>query len=172
VERAPRFHAGASAIVDTSALPSPAPGAEIFAGYSPPHFAIEASAAITGAESGALADQPSKGAHFTLLHAGARACYAIEGGAFAIGPCASGGLEWIVANGFGAAIPADGTGRTLALGGGARAALRLTPWLAARVVAEGLFPFERLHFEIENAGQVHRLPAALFRASAGLELHF
>lgn len=165
-------HAGAAAMIDAQTLPATTLGAEIFAGWSPPHLSLEANAAISASARGTIDAQPAKGADFTLVHAGVRACYAIFDARFDVGPCASGGVDWIIASGFGAQAPADGTGRVFVGGLGARVTFEATAWLSLRLVAEALAPSARPRFEIDNAGDVYRTSGSLFRASLGLALHF
>jgi hypothetical protein len=89
-----------------------------------------------------------------------------------VGPCAGAGGEWIVAHGFGALHTGDATGQMVVLSLGGRAAFPVASWLTLRLVAEGLVPLAHPTFVIDNAGTVYHAPVALFRASAGAELHF
>lgn len=166
------FAIGASAIVDANTLPSAAFGAELLAGWTPRHAIVEASLAYVASETARLASSPNEGADFTLVHLGARGCYAPFDARFDIGPCAGAGLEWIAAHGFGALHPSDATGRMGIVSLGFRAIAHITPGLALRLGADGIAPFARPTFVIDNGGQVFQAAPLLFRASFGIELHF
>jgi hypothetical protein len=165
---------GASFLLDSAILPSPAAGGDLAIGYGPSRTAVEIDGAFLAPQSATLADRASQGARMWLAQAGARVCYAAIAAQVDVGPCAGGAVAWIVAHGFGGPPdrPSDATA-TLAVGTlGARARLRVAQRLVFRLAGEAVVPTSRPTFAIDGGGDVFHVPAASFRASLGAEVSF
>jgi hypothetical protein len=94
------------------------------------------------------------------------------GRAVDVGPCASAGAEWIVAEGFGASQPSNAIATFFAPALGVRGVFALADSIALRAGAEAGTPLPRPTFVIDNAGTVERAGAVTVRATAGAEVHF
>jgi hypothetical protein len=163
-----------SFLLDSASLPSTTYGGELAVGWSPAHFDFEIGGAFLGEASARLAATPSQGANLWLAQIGARACYGFLDAVFDVGPCLGGGVEWVVARGFGGAPdePEDATAQAGFGSLGGRATLRISNRFTLRVVGEAVVPFVRPTFVIGGGGPVFHLPAASFRAALGAEAHF
>jgi hypothetical protein len=164
----------ASFLVDSAILPAAGLGGELAVGWSPAHFALEITGAFVGPERATLASAPSQGASLWLGHLGARACYELFDARIDVGPCLGGGVEWTPARGFGTTPdqPANATGQMGVGSLGGRAIVRASSRVALRLVGEAVVPLTRPTFVIDGGGQVFQTPAASFRATAGVEVHF
>jgi hypothetical protein len=170
-----RFAVGASLVFDAGMLPASAYGGAAIVGWTPPgmpRVSLRAVAAFLGAVDGTLATSPAQGGHFSLVYAGAQGCYALLDGAFELGPCGGVGGQWVIASGYGSSRPSNAIGESVVLSLGARAGLRLSSRFTLSVGAEGLVPFGRRPFVIDNGGTVFRAPVIALRSSASVEALF
>jgi hypothetical protein len=159
------------ATTDATTLPSPAIGGGASLAWTPSALRIEATASAWSGQSQTI-DQSTAGARFTMTSLGAGACYALLRGSFEIGPCAGASVYFVTATGFGATANYDASARWAAIDGGLLARVPVTSWLALRARADGLAPFGRPSFEVENEGVVHKPPPIGIRAALGAELNF
>ncbi|MEO8875533.1 MAG: hypothetical protein ABI461_08100 [Polyangiaceae bacterium] len=165
------FYFGASVLLDTATLASLAGGAELVAGYNPPHMALELSGTWLAGQDAHLSSVPTEGASEHALGIGARACWEIIDSAFTLGPCGGAELTGIFADGFGSTTPSEASaGLVRALLGG-RAKLQFSRF-ALRLAAEAAIPFTRPSFVIDNGGLVQKISPASFRTTFGAEIHF
>jgi hypothetical protein len=162
---------GLGAVVDTRALPSPAPGVALGAGWRWAQARVDLRVALFGAQPGRIEGQPDKGASFWLLTGSLRGCYLV-GGVAAVGPCAMAGLDRLAGHGFGPISSSDGSYVAPFLGGGLALELRMSRWVVPFFSAEAAFPLVRARFSIDHVGEVHQAAAVSFRGAAGVELRF
>jgi hypothetical protein len=107
-----------------------------------------------------------------MLHVGLRGCLKFVKEPFQFGPCVDAGEEWTFAHGFGSNSPRTVTGETSIIGPMALVVARLSSNVAVDLHAEGVLPFARPTYFIDNAGTVFRPPAATFRVAAGARFVF
>jgi hypothetical protein len=165
---------GASFLVAAGSLPGIAPGAEATLGWNPSRFGLEANGAFLATQRALLATRP-EGATFWLAHLGARACYEVVRGALDVAPCGGGGAEWTFAQGTGATVPANATGRAAMVSLGGRALAHLTAHIVLRVAVEAALPLARPRFVIHGVDgdeTVYQASAIQGRATAGAEIYF
>jgi hypothetical protein len=166
---------GASAIFDVGSLPALSPGVEVFAGWAPTWWSLDAVGTILAAESAPLVPSPAnrpEGASLWRGELGGRACGSWRARLLAFGPCLGASASWIRASGFGAEVnssPTTLTGEALI---GARLSLHVTRWAALHMGANLVLPFDRPTFLIDNEGDVYHPFAAGFRGALGAEGHF
>jgi len=168
----PVIRVAASGIVDAFTFPSAALGGEVAAGVGLSNALVEIDGALLTTQRIGLASSPAEGAAFTLVHAALRGCYAAIVRPLELAPCAGGGVDWLVARGFGSQVPANATATLPVLTLGVRATIPLWTAFSLRLGAEGLAPLARPTFVIGERGDVYHASVAFFRASLGLEAHF
>ena len=168
------WFAAAAILADVSLLSTPAAGAELAVGWGARHVDAEIDGAALAPEAVTLADNPTQGAHVSLVQVGARACYELDADRFAAGPCAGASVAWLVARGFGSPPdrPAEASAILPMSAWGARATMRFDPRWALRATAEAVVPLERASVVIAGGGAVARMPVASFRGALGAEMHF
>jgi hypothetical protein len=171
---APRYGVGAAAsvLVDGGSLPKLGLGGEIALSYRPGALELEAVGQALGARATSVANRPSEGASFWMLHAGARACYHVLEGRFDLAPCLGVGAEWVFANGFGSVIPLDAVARLGVGSVGVKALFGLRDRLNLRVMIEGAAPVNRPTYFIDGAGLVYETAPIWVRGALGFEARF
>ncbi len=164
----------ASFLVDVGSLPSTGLGCELGVGWTPSHWDLEFVGAFLAPQRATIRSSQLQGADLWLAHVGARACYELFDARLDVGPCLGGGVEWIVAHGFGSAPdqPANATGSMVVGSLGGRAIGRLSSRVILRLVVEASIPSTRPTFVIDGGGQVFRTSAVSFLSTAGVEAHF
>jgi hypothetical protein len=159
---------GADLVLDTSSLPSVAPGVSVQARLRRERWQLALHGTYLPPSELALAGE--QGVDFSLLVAGARACYSALGSAFVPAACAGFEAGRFSADGssLSDARRADNPWLAPALG------LELSPslWrdLALDVRADLLLPLIRKHYAVNDDEQVFRPPAAALRFYFGLSL--
>jgi hypothetical protein len=164
----------ASFFVEQGSLPSTGVGCELGVGWNPAHVDLEIVGSFLAPQRAMLPLTPSQGADLWLAYVGARACYDVFDAQIDVGPCLGGGVEWIMAQGFGTSPdePANATGKLVVGSLGGRAIARLSSRVVLRLVVEASTPSTRPTFVIDGGGEVFRASAVSFRGTAGAEAHF
>lgn len=165
-----RLRAGAAFAVWGRRLPGVAPGVVAHAGISrSAGFAV----AVLGFFPARHATVPgtSAGGELALFSFGAEAGYAVAVAPqrFELSPVVGAELDWVAGAGTGIDHPADGNLLLVALSGGGRAALHLSPSWA--VFGQGVVSalVARPRFVLDGVGELYRPPAWGLRFSLGAE---
>lgn len=171
-DRASRFLVRAQVAGDSGLLPSASVGGGLALGVVVTRdLAIEASANVFGSQDGTLDGTPARGASFSLLSAGARACWTLTHG-IEIAPCAGFEVARIAASGFGAArvneVESVTWGPEVLLTG----RIPVAGPLSLRLGIGGVAPISLQSFVINAAGTVHEPGAVALRTWAGPEVRF
>lgn len=167
-----RFLIRGHLIGDTGTLPSTAIGGGLAFGVRiVSGLVVEAGANLFASQDGTVGGTPERGASFTLLAAGARACWALTR-RIEIAPCLGVEVERLSATGFGAARVAEASSLTWSPEVALALRLPIAGPIALRAGLGAILPMSRQSFVINAAGTVHRPEVVAFRAWAGPEVRF
>jgi hypothetical protein len=161
---------------DSGTLPRTTLGPIASVGLAQGRWRFDLTSAYWTSKSATLPAGPA-GARFDAWSAEARAALGWPLGPFKVGPVAGLGIESIYAAGFGGtAANFDVNALTGTLGGGGFLSWRPGGAMALRLEVEGEVPFERPSFHVNEPvppnSLVFRLPAAVARASLGVDVVF
>jgi hypothetical protein len=167
----PRFHVRGDVVADAGMMPSLAAGGGLSLGvWAARRLSVEASTSVFASQDGTVAGS-TRGASFTLVSGGVRACWALTEG-IEVAPCAGVVVERLGASGFGALRVSDASSVTW----GPEALLTLAVPLVGPVHLRGGVgvdvPISRQSFVINAAGTVHRPAAVVPRGWLGPEVRF
>lgn len=169
-----KVHVGVSFVVDGSTLPTVGFGAEVMGGWAFSRLNLDLATSFLAPESATLAADASQGARIESLELRGRACYALlKWGVFTVAPCAGGGVQWLIARGFGATQGvASATDEIAVATLGVPVLARISRHFGLHLAVEAVIPFTRPTFTIVNAGSVYQSAAVSVRTSVGVDLHF
>ena len=171
-ESRPRFLARGQLIGDSGTLPSTAIGGGLAFGVRvASELLVEAGANLFASQDGTVGGTPQRGASFTLLAAGVRACWSLTR-RIEVAPCLGIEVERLSATGFGAAKVAEVSSLTWSPEGALAVRLPIAGPFALRAGLGALVPMSRQSFVINAAGTVHRPEIVALRAWAGPEVRF
>ncbi|HEY8079523.1 MAG TPA: hypothetical protein VIF62_35575 [Labilithrix sp.] len=162
----------ASGLADAGGYGGVAGGAELAAGIAHRRLALEIAGAWIAPRRATVDGRSSEGASAWIGDVSARGCVMLVTGAVEAGPCGGVGVEWIVANGFGAADSHQGVATVVAPAAGLRVRVPLGATFALRAALEANVPLARPSFVIDNTGTVEKLGAVSGRAAIGAEARF
>lgn len=170
-ERTPaRVGIRAEAVADSAMMPSLAAGGGIAIGLDPiERLHLEVHGAVFAEQEGRV--DAERGATFSLLSAGARACWALTRGV-EIAPCVGIAIDRLAATGFGAQKVADGSAIVVVPEGLVAARFPLAGPIAVRAGVGVLAPMSRQSFVITARGTIHEVPAIAVRGFIGPEVRF
>lgn len=170
-ERAPaRFALRADAVADSAMMPGLAAGLGVALGLEPiERLHLELHGALFAEQEGRV--DAGRGATFTLLSGGARACWALTRGV-EIAPCAGLDVGRLGATGFGAQRVADGGAVVVAPEGLVALRVPLAGPIGLRAGLGVLAPISRQSFVITARGTIHEVPAITVRGFLGPEVRF
>jgi hypothetical protein len=171
-ESRPRFLVRGHGIGDSGTLPATAFGGGLAFGVRiVPDIIVEAGANLFASQDGTVGGTPARGASFTLMAAGVRACWALTR-RIELAPCLGVEVERLSAAGFGAVKTADASAVTWSPEGTLALRVPIAGPLSLRAGLAALVPMSRQSFVINAAGTVHRPELVAFRAWLGPEVRF
>ncbi len=171
-EARPRFLARGHLIGDSGTLPGTALGGGLaFGARVIGDLSVEASANRFASQDGTVGGTPARGASFTLLAAGLRACWSLTR-RVELAPCVGIDVERLSASGFGAAKVSDASAVTWSPEALLAVGLPIAGPISLRAGLGALLPMSRQAFVINAVGTVHRPEVVAFRAWAGPEVRF
>lgn len=160
------------AVLDAGTLPKAAAGAGIAVGIDPiANVHLEATTSLFVAQDGTLANDPSRGATFHLVTAGARGCWILLRRPEA-GPCLGADLAVLSAHGFGSDVAKKATSVTWSPEASFLLRVRIYSYLRFIVGVGVAAPTSTPTFRIAGSGDVHRSSPISSRAWFGPELVF
>jgi hypothetical protein len=154
---------------DVGTLPNPSAGVGLGLAWEPPQLRFEASASYwppVGAGSS------SQGGTFQMVTLNLRGCLRAELPPFAFGPCIGWEPTWMLAQGYGVAVPLRGSSWWSTVTGDALATLQFSKNFSLRMRVGLGAPTSRPTFAIEGAGPVHQPAAAALQMGVAGEVHF
>lgn len=167
---------GASFLVDAGTLPSLAAGAQATVGWAFPRLELQLVGSWLATQKAPLPGLAGQGANITMGELRARACYDLLGARVSLAPCVGGGVEWLVADGFGTSKDASSTDSITVASLGVRLGVRLTPHLSLQLGGEAVVPFTHPTFVIDNVtdsgGRVYQTSSIAGRGTLGVDLRF
>lgn len=166
------FGVRGQAVVDVGTLPTAAMGGGIALGFDPiANVHVEATTNLYAAQDGTLADDPSRGATFHLVTAGARGGWILLRKP-ELGPCLGADVAVLSAQGFGSDVAKKATSVTWSPDVSIFLRARISSFLRIVLGAGAGVPTSTPTFRIAGAGPVHRSSSTAARAWFGPELVF
>jgi hypothetical protein len=167
-----RFLVRAHVVGDAGLLPSAAAGGGLAFGVTVARdLTVEANADLFASQDGTVAGTPGRGASFSLVSAGVRACYTLTHG-IEVAPCLGAEIARISASGFGAVQVSDAAALTWGPEGLLAGRIPIAGPVSVRVGIGAFVPMSRQSFVINAAGTVHKPEAIALRTWAGPEVRF
>lgn len=175
-----RFGLRAQVAGDVGSLPSAGIGGGLAFLVNPTsRLHLEVGGNLWASQDGVLAADPSRGAEFHLVTAGARGCVLVLGSSSAsmtLAPCVGADVIVLSAKGFGAAKPADATQVAVAPLLGLFFEAALAGHVALRLGLEASAPTSRQAFVISQgslgSSEIHRASPVALRGFFGPEITF
>lgn len=160
----------AQAVADSGRMPTTAGGGGVAIGIDPlARLHLEIFGALFAEQDGRI--DAERGATFSLLTAGARACWALTRGV-EIAPCVGLDVGRLAATGFGAQKVADGAAIVVAPEALVAARFPLAGAFGIRAGLGVLAPMSRQSFVITARGTIHEVPALALSGFVGPEVRF
>jgi hypothetical protein len=171
------FVLGALLVGGAGEMPSVDIAAEVVGGWTRDRLRLELFLATGPVQHASVAGRGEEGASVRLVRGGLRGCYAAIDSRFTLSGCATGEVDGLWVDGSGTSIPEDARAGELALGVGALGTWRVARRFALRVQVDGLVPFPRPSFVIDDSAgkavvQVYRPFVVVGRAAFGAEVSF
>jgi hypothetical protein len=159
-------------IADVGTLPAIGGGGGLAVGFDPiARLHLELHGNLWAAQDGTLAADPSRGAAFQLVTAGARGCWGLTR-PIVLAPCVGAEVSVLTGTGFGANRTSDATAVAWAPEAGLTLLVPLGSRFALRAGLGGTAPTSRQAFVIAAGGEVHRSSALVVRGFLGPEVAF